>query len=84
MAVVTIGRPAAVPRSARLFASLAPPVNTISAGAAPISAATCARAASTALRARAPSRCALDGFAGGPRKGSMAARTSGLSGAVAL
>ena len=84
MAVVTMPRPAAVPRSARLFASVAPLVSTISAGAAPTSAATCARAVSSALRARAPSRCALEGFAGGPRKRSMASRTSGPSGAVAL
>src|SRR5207244_3244463 len=64
IAVVTSAPALPAPRSARLFASVAPLVKTISAGVAPTSAATSARAASTALRARAPSRCALDGFAG--------------------
>src|SRR5438093_289196 len=85
IAVVT--RPAGArttPRNARLFASVAPLVNTISAGPAPMSAATSARAASTAPRARAPSRCALDGFPGLPRQRSMASRASGRSGAPAL
>ena len=75
---------ASAPRSARLFASVAPLVKTISAGTPPTRLATSARAVSSPARARAPSRCALEGLAGGPRKSSSAAWTSGRSGAVAL
>ena len=42
---------------ARLFASVAPEVKTISRGSAPIRCATCARARSTASAASQPKRC---------------------------
>jgi hypothetical protein len=83
IAVVTIA-PGRTPRSARLFASVAPLVNTTSAGAAPISAATSARACSTSARARAPSRWALDGLPTTSSAAVMASRASGRSGALAL
>jgi hypothetical protein len=79
------GRTASVPRIARLFASVAPLVNTISRGAAPTRAATSARARSTAVRIAAPSRCALDGLPTPPSSAAtIAARASGRSGALAL
>ena len=51
------GGPATTPLIARLFASVAPEVKTTSRGSAPISAATCARARSTASAASQPNRC---------------------------
>jgi len=56
------GRRAAAPSSARLLASVPQPVKTTCAGAAPASAATCARACSTAMRAARPKRCTLAGL----------------------
>ncbi len=76
---------AATPRIARLFASVPPEVNTTSSVSAPTSAATWARARSTAARARRPSTCPLDGL---PQQVSRAsvitATTSGSTGVVAL
>ncbi|MEZ4309007.1 MAG: hypothetical protein R3F14_13300 [Polyangiaceae bacterium] len=71
MHVTTCLRPglaSAAPRSARLFDSVPPDVNTISPALAPISAATCSRASSTALRAACPYACWLDGFPNRPRR----------------
>ena len=51
---------------------------------APIRAATCARAVSTAARATRPSSCRLDGFPNAPpRNGPIASSTRGSSGVVA-
>ena len=79
------GDAATVPKIARLSASVPPLVKTISLGFAPISAATDSRAASTAARARCPAEWtepALPKFS--PRNGSMASRTAGSTGVVAL
>ena len=74
------------PKRARLLASVAPEVKTISPGRAPSSAATCSRACSTASAARQPARwvalCGLPTPAGSSH-GSIAARTRGSSGVVA-
>jgi len=53
---------ASTPRSAMLFASVAPDVKITSRAAAPTSSATCSRARSSAARAAAPSACVLDGL----------------------
>ena len=75
----------ATPLIARLLASLPPPVKTISSGDAPINAATCARAFSTAAWAIRPYSCELDGLPNASsRNGSMASRTAGSIGVVAL
>ena len=50
------------PSTARLSASVPPPVNTISRRRAPSAAATRSRASSNALRACRPQRCTLDGL----------------------
>jgi hypothetical protein len=77
----------ATPSSARLLASVAPEVKMISRGAAPISAATCARAASTRSNAARPgSWVAEAGFPWSPglvRHSAMAAATRGSTGVVA-
>ena len=60
-------------------------MKTISSGRAPISAATSARAASTASRAARPSRLSDEGLPKrSPRYGSIASRTSAATGVVAL
>ena len=56
------GMVAAVPRMARLLDSVPPEVNTISSGWAPIRAATCSRAVSTAAFAARPKGWSLDGL----------------------
>jgi hypothetical protein len=67
-----------------LSASVAPEVNTIAAGGAPISAATSALAASTRARAARPGACIDEAFPGGAsRQASITARTRGSSGVVA-
>ena len=76
-------RPA--PSRTALLASVPEAVNTTSGGTAPSKAATCARAASTASRAACPKRCSDDGLpCRSPSHGSMASRTRGSSGVVAL
>ena len=76
---------AAAPRSAVLSASVPLPVKTISPGEAPIRAATCSRAVSTAARACWPNQCRLDGLPKPSRRmGSIASSTRGSSGVVAL
>ena len=77
--------PAPAPRTARLFDSVAPEVNTMSSGRAPISAATCARASSTAACASWPKACCrLEGLPNFSVKyGSIAASTAGSTGVVA-
>ena len=78
-------REVAGPRIARLVASVAPPVKTISSAAAPISCATSARARSTASCARRPSAYAEDGLPNSPRRnGSIASSTWASTGVVAL
>ena len=72
------GTPLRPEAHAAMLAVLGPPANPSSAHREG------ARASSSRLRARAPSRCALEGFAGGPRTASIAARASGRSGAPAL
>ena len=75
----------ATPRRARLSASVPLPVNTISAGDAPTSAATSPRASSTAARARWPNQCRLDGLPKPSRRtATMASSARGSSGVVAL
>jgi hypothetical protein len=76
-------RAPSVPSSASAFASVAPDVNTISLGCAPISAATWSRARSIASRAARPSACSEEAL---PQsiQGTMASRTRGSSGVVAL
>ena len=70
---------------ARWFPSVPPEVNTTSSGSAPISAATWARASSTAARAFRPAAWMLDGLAHASASARpIASRTSGSSGAVAL
>ncbi len=75
----------AAPLMARLFASVAPEVRMISRGSAPISAATSARAASTAASASRPSACSA--LCGLPKRsvnqGSIASTTRGSQGVVA-
>jgi hypothetical protein len=67
-----------------LSASVAPLVNTISSFRAPISAATSARAASTAARASCPNPCRLLALPGRSEKyGSIAASTRASTGVVA-
>jgi len=70
---------------AMLLASVAPEVSTISRGSAPTSAATWARAASTASSASRPMACsALCGLPNrSVNQGSMAASTRGSQGVVA-
>ena len=76
---------AATPRRAALSDSLPPEVKTISAGSAPTSSATRARASSTAPRARCPNQWRLEGLPKSSRRnGSIASSTRGSSGVVAL
>ena len=76
---------AVAPRRAMLSDSLPLAVKTISAGSAPTSAATLARASSTAARARCPNQCRLEGLPKSSRRnGSMASSTRGSTGVVAL
>ena len=90
IAVVTMWRPfpacdRAIPFTARLSDSVAPEVKTISSGAAPMRAATCSRARSTARCASWPNAWlrpdGLPYFS--PKNGSMAATTAGSAGVVA-
>lgn len=75
----------ATPSSARLFASVAQPVKTISRGCAPISVATCSRARLTAWAARRPWAWLLDGLPNCDcSHGAKALKTSGATGVVAL
>jgi hypothetical protein len=81
-------RPAAAraaPTTARLSDSVAPLVNTTSPGRAPIAAATCSRASSTADDARIPHACCFEPAL--PKcsvnHGSIAATTAGSQGVVA-
>ena len=75
---------ASVPFSARLLASDPVAVNTISSGAAPISAATLARASSIASRAASPRPCTDDALPKrSSRNGRMASSTSGAGRVVA-
>jgi len=68
-----------------LLPSVPEAVKTISAAAAPSSAATRSRAVSTASAAACPPRCADDGFPHrSPSQGSIASRTRGSSGVVEL
>src|SRR6267378_1660748 len=77
--------PCATPKIAWLSASVPPLVKTISCGRAPISAATCSRAVSTAARALCPKVWIEAAFPNSPeRYGSIAWRTSGSTGVVAL
>lgn len=69
----------AQPRRAKLLASVAPDVNTISDGAAPMSPATACRAAATSAAAHSPARCGEPAFPGHPQARSMASRASGAS-----
>ena len=74
-----------VPLIARLFASLPPLANTISSGAAPISAATWPRARSRAALAGVLAQCPLDGLPKACSKnGRIAAATAGSTGVLAL
>ncbi len=75
----------AAPLMARLLDSVAPEVKTTSRGSAPISSATCSRAASTAASAARPIACStLPGLAKLPsHQGRMAASTRGSGGVVA-
>ena len=83
--VAPAGEAATSPRSAMLSASVPLPVNTISAGDAPIRAATWPRASSTAARARWPNQCRLEALPKPSRStGSIASSTRGSSGVVAL
>lgn len=76
---------AVTPRMARLFASVPPEVNVTSSADAPMSAATCSRASSTARRARRPAGVALDGLPQcSVRYGHIAPATSGATGVVPL
>ncbi len=76
---------AATPRTAMLSDSLPLAVKTTSAGSAPTSAATDARASSTAARARCPNQWRLEGFPYCSRRnGSIASSTRGSTGVVAL
>ena len=78
------GADRARPRTARLSASVPPPVKKISAGDPPSSAATGPRAASTASLAAFPAACNEDGFPRPPpRCGSMASSTLGSRSVVA-
>jgi hypothetical protein len=75
----------AMPLIARLSASLPLAVKTMPSGSQPSSAATCARARSTASWAALPYSCALDGLPNSSSKyGRIASRTSGAIGVVAL
>ena len=77
--------PPTTPKIARLSASVPPLVKTISLGRAPIRAATEARARSTAPRALWPNEWTEFGLPYSAEKyGSIAARTSGSTGVVAL
>jgi hypothetical protein len=68
-----------------LLASVPEAVNTTSAGRAPSSVATRSRASSTASRAARPKAWIEDGFPQrAPSHGSMASRTRGSRGVVAL
>ena len=68
-----------------MLASVPEAVNTTSGGRPPSSAATFSRASSTALRAACPKRWIDDGLpCRSPSQGSMASRTRGWSGVVAL
>jgi len=68
-----------------LFDSVAQPVKTISSACAPIMSATCSRAWATAAAARFPNACELDALPNSSRShGSIASRTSGATGVVAL
>ena len=78
-------RARSVPRMAVWLASVALAVKRISADAAPIRPATRPRASPTACLAAMPRACGLDGLPyRSNRCGSMASRTSGTSGVVAL
>jgi hypothetical protein len=78
------GRAACTPRTARLSASVPPPVNTTSPGRHPTVAATASRASSTTWRAARATRWAPDGFPKrSPSQGAMAAAASGRSAVVA-
>ncbi len=79
------GRRRHVPLMAWLLASDPPPVKTISSGCAPISAATCPRAVSTASCAALPYACELDGLPHNSRSAWLtASATAGSTGVVAL
>ena len=75
----------ATPSSAKLLASVAPEVNTISSASPPIIAATFVAASSTALAARHPSACSDEcGFPKlSPKYGRIASKTLESSGVVA-
>ncbi len=74
-----------VPSRAVWLASVALAVKRMSAAFAPTSAATRARASPTARLAAMPGACGLEGLPNSPdRCGSIASRTSGASGVVAL
>src|SRR4029079_13476393 len=73
------------PPSAALLDSVPPDVKTTSSALEPMSAATCRRARSIAVRARTPAQCKLDGLPYGPSISSrIDAATSGARGVVAL
>ena len=75
---------ARLPNSARLSDSVPPEVKTISFSPAPRTAATWARAASTAARASRPDRWSSDGLPyRSEKKGSIASSTLGSTGVVA-
>ncbi len=86
--VITWRRAGAARRAdstAELFDSVPPLVKMISAGSAPMAAATCSRARSSARPAREPRRYGLDGLPySSPRNGSIASSTSGRTRVVAL
>ena len=85
----TLGRsvspPSTTPRNARLFASVAPAVNTTFPGRPPTSAATCSRASSTAADWRRPKRCKEEALpTPSARIGNISSSTRGSRGADPL
>lgn len=87
MAVVTTRRPrflraSYAPKIAKLFASVPPEVNVISARETPKTAATLSRASSSARDAAKPSACRLEGFPNVWVIASSAASTASLHGFV--
>ena len=82
---VTSDRASAMPRTARLSASVPPDVKTISEGSAPMSAATAARASSSTALARWPKAWMEDALPGHSLSAAdTASATSPGTGAVAL
>ena len=72
-----------IPFTARLSASVPPPVNTTSYGLAPTAAASCSRDSSTTRRARRPAACRDDGLPVSRKAAATASAASGSIGVVA-